>query len=79
MCSLMIVDGINGPRVNVEVKGRDSEAVDVQDKPLHKKNPEVGTKKLVYASNLIIEQEDAASFGDNEEVSHSFDLIMFWH
>jgi len=56
-------------RVTVEVKGRESEAVDVQSKPLHKKNPEIGSKQLVYSSNLIIEQEDAASFGDNEEVS----------
>ena len=64
----------NAYRVNVTVEGRDSEAVEVQDKPLHKKNPEVGTKKLVYASNLIIEQEDAASFGDNEEVSRTTSL-----
>lgn len=65
---------INVYRVNVTVEGRDSEAVEVQDKPLHKKNPEVGTKKLIYASSLIIEQEDAASFGDNEEVGRTISL-----
>ena len=53
--------------VTVDVKGRDKEEVEVLDKPLHKKNPEIGNKKQVYSSNLIVEQEDAASFGDNEE------------
>jgi glutamyl-tRNA synthetase len=38
---------------------------------LHKKDPKIGEKKLVYASKLIMEQEDALSFGDNEEVSHN--------
>lgn len=62
--------------VNVEVKGRDNAGVEIQDKPLHKKNPDVGSKKLVYSSNLIMEQEDAASFGDNEEVSNfTLDLL----
>lgn len=36
--------------------------------PLHKKNPDVGTKKTVYAKNVIMEKEDADSFEDNEEV-----------
>lgn len=56
-------------RVTVDVKGREKEDVEVLDKPLHKKNPEVGNKKQVFSSKLIVEQEDAASFGDNEEVS----------
>ena len=56
-------------RVTVEVKGRETEGVDVQTKPLHKKDAAIGNKQLVYSSNLIMEQEDAASFGDNEEVS----------
>lgn len=47
----------------------------MQEKPLHKKDPSVGTKKLVYSSNLIIEQEDAASFGDNEEVRLELYLV----
>lgn len=37
--------------------------------PLHKKNAAIGMKKTVYASTLMIEQEDAVSFGDNEEVT----------
>lgn len=56
-------------RVTVDVKGRDKEEVEVLSKPLHKKDPSVGTKQQVYASKLIMEQEDAASFGDNEEVT----------
>jgi hypothetical protein len=37
-------------------------------KPLHKKNPDVGQKPLVFSSKVLVEQEDAASFGENEEV-----------
>ncbi|KAK8844112.1 glutamate-tRNA ligase [Kwoniella newhampshirensis] len=55
--------------VAVDVKGRDSEDVEIVSKPLHKKNPDVGEKKMVFSSKLIIEQEDAASFGDNEEIT----------
>ena len=55
-------------RVTVNVKGRDKEEVEIVAKPLHKKNPDVGERQQVYSSNLIVEQEDAASFGDNEEV-----------
>ena len=36
--------------------------------PKHKKNPDVGEKKTVYSSSILIEQEDALSFEDNEEV-----------
>lgn len=55
--------------VPVKVEGRSTDAVEVEDKPLHKKNPEVGEKKLVFSSDLIMEQEDVKSFGDNEEVT----------
>ena len=54
--------------MTVQVKGRETEDVEVLTKPLHKKNPDVGTKQLVFSSSLIMEQEDAVSFGDNEEV-----------
>ena len=52
------------------MSGRDTEEYVAETKPLHKKNPEVGEKKVVYASKLIMEQEDALSFGDNEEVRY---------
>ncbi|KAK4688358.1 hypothetical protein P7C73_g1752, partial [Tremellales sp. Uapishka_1] len=55
--------------VTVDVVGRDTEEVEVLSKPLHKKNPEVGEKKQVYSSKIIMEQEDALSFGDNEEIT----------
>jgi len=37
--------------------------------PKHKKNPEVGEKKTVYTSTILLEHEDAASFEDQEEVN----------
>lgn len=36
--------------------------------PKHKKNPDIGEKKTVFTSRILIEQEDAVSFEDNEEV-----------
>lgn len=39
--------------------------------PRHKKNPEVGEKQTVYTSTILLEQEDAASFEDQEEVCHT--------
>ncbi len=46
--------------------------------PKHKKNAEVGEKKTVYSSNILVEQEDAASFDDNEEVSN-IAIICLYH
>lgn len=40
-----------------------------EDKPKHKKNPEVGLKKVWYSSNLLIDQDDAEGLEDNEEVT----------
>jgi glutamyl-tRNA synthetase len=41
---------------------------EIKTLPKHKKNPEVGEKKTVYSSNILIDQEDAVSFEGNEEV-----------
>ncbi|ODN81138.1 glutamate-tRNA ligase [Cryptococcus amylolentus CBS 6039] len=55
--------------VPATIKGRESEAVEVVKKPLHKKNPEVGDKEMVFSSEVLLEQEDAKTFGDNEEIT----------
>ena len=44
-------------------------APEIKILPKHKKNPEVGEKKTVYTSTILLEQEDAASFEDQEEVN----------
>lgn len=44
---------------------------EVKTLPKHKKNPEVGEKKTVYTSSILLEQEDAVSFEDQEEVNQS--------
>jgi glutamyl-tRNA synthetase len=54
--------------VKVKVNGGPAQP-EVRTLPAHKKNPEVGDKKTVFASELLMEQVDAESFGDNEEVS----------
>ncbi|KAF7970233.1 hypothetical protein HWV62_24776 [Athelia sp. TMB] len=47
--------------------------IEVKNLPKHKKNPEVGEKKTVYSSNIVIDQEDALSFEDQEEIT-----LMDW-
>jgi hypothetical protein len=55
----------------VTIQGGPPEPV-VKTLPKHKKNPDVGEKKTVYTSNILIDQDDALSFEDNEEVRYSF-------
>lgn len=45
--------------------------------PRHKKNPDVGTKEVVYSTELFIEQIDAQSFVLNQEVRLSFLLPSY--
>lgn len=40
--------------------------------PKHKKNADLGNKTTVFASEILIEQVDAKSFDDNEEVRSNF-------
>ncbi|KJA27129.1 hypothetical protein HYPSUDRAFT_132070 [Hypholoma sublateritium FD-334 SS-4] len=58
--------------VPVTITGGPS-AIEVKAVPKHKKNAEIGEKKTVYSSNILIEQEDAQSFEDNEELT-----LMDW-
>lgn len=58
--------------VKVHVNGG-PEKPEVRTLPAHKKNPEVGDKKTLFSSDLLMEQIDAESFGDNEEVSRHVD------
>lgn len=42
--------------------------VETREVPRHKKNPAVGTKTTFYADRVFVEQADAASFAQDEEV-----------
>lgn len=44
-----------------------------EDKPKHKKNAELGTKKIVYSSEIFVDQDDAQTFKDGEEIT-----LMDW-
>ncbi|CAI4210521.1 unnamed protein product [Parascedosporium putredinis] len=44
-----------------------------EDKPKHAKNPDIGTKKVVYSSQVILDQADAKSFKKDEEIT-----LMSW-
>ncbi|EEA24261.1 hypothetical protein EYB25_004608 [Talaromyces marneffei] len=48
-------------------------APSVLDKPKHDKNPELGTKKVAFSENIILEQEDAKLFKQDEEIT-----LMKW-
>ncbi|KAG2176818.1 hypothetical protein INT44_007482 [Umbelopsis vinacea] len=58
--------------VKCKINGAPVKAV-VEDRPKHKKNPELGSKKTTLSDHIILEQEDAASFELNEEVT-----LMDW-
>ena len=49
------------------------EAPRTEDKDLHAKNADVGKKKVVYSKHIIVDQEDARSFGEDEEIT-----LMNW-
>ena len=49
------------------------EAPRTDEKDLHAKNAEIGKKKVVYSKNIIIDQADAQSFGEDEEIT-----LMNW-
>lgn len=44
-----------------------------EEKPKHKKNPEVGKKPVVFANKILLDQEDAALIKDGEELT-----LMDW-
>ncbi|KAF9877177.1 glutamyl-tRNA synthetase [Colletotrichum karsti] len=60
--------------VKVKCTGAEAPAAPrTEDKPKHPKNPDVGTKKVVFSSELILDQADAKSFKKDEEIT-----LMGW-
>ena len=45
----------------------------VEERPKHPKNPELGMKKVVFAPTILIDQDDAQSFAVDEEIT-----LMTW-
>jgi glutamyl-tRNA synthetase len=58
-------------KVTVTVTGAPATHTDMKD--LHAKNPAVGQKKVVFSKNILLDQVDAASFTDGEEIT-----LMNW-
>ncbi|KAL6301820.1 glutamate-tRNA ligase [Sparassis latifolia] len=58
--------------VPVTIKGGPADP-EVKSLPKHKKNPGVGEKQTVFSSYVFVEQEDALSFDDQEEIT-----LMDW-
>ncbi|KAK4189122.1 tRNA synthetases class I, catalytic domain-containing protein [Podospora australis] len=60
--------------VKVSVTGAEAPAEPfTADKPKHPKNKDVGTKKVAFASELLLDQVDAKSFKEGEEIT-----LMAW-
>ncbi|KAI0968607.1 tRNA synthetases class I, catalytic domain-containing protein [Xylaria arbuscula] len=60
--------------VKVVVKGEGVPAeARTEDKPLHPKNPAVGTKKVAFSQEILLDQTDAKSFKVGEEIT-----LMQW-
>ncbi|KAI1185839.1 tRNA synthetases class I, catalytic domain-containing protein [Nemania serpens] len=60
--------------VKITVKGEGAPTEPrAEDKPLHPKNPAVGTKKVAFSQELLLDQADAKSFKDGEEIT-----LMQW-
>lgn len=59
--------------VEVMIRSDGLEMPYTEDKPKHNKNPELGSKKVVYGKKILIEQEDAKSFTEDEEIT-----LMNW-
>ncbi|KAF7596602.1 hypothetical protein BBP40_001003 [Aspergillus hancockii] len=57
--------------VKVTVKG--APAPYIEEKPKHGKNASIGMKKVAYSSSLLLDQEDAKSFQEGEEIT-----LMNW-
>ncbi|KAK4621471.1 putative glutamate--tRNA ligase, cytoplasmic [Fulvia fulva] len=49
------------------------EAPRTDEKPVHAKNAELGSKKVVFSKTIILDQEDARSFEEGEEIT-----LMNW-
>lgn len=58
--------------VKLHIEGA-PETPKIEMKPKHKKNPDVGEKKVIYYNNVVIEKDDADLIEPNEEVT-----LMDW-
>jgi len=63
---------LKNKNVPVTIKGGPT-TPEVKSLPKHKKNLDVGEKMTVYTSSILVEQEDALSFDDQEEIT-----LMDW-
>lgn len=62
----------NTNKVTTVIKGGQGVSF-VETLPTHKKNPQVGSKKVTYSPSIYIEQADALSFDIDEEIT-----LMDW-
>ncbi|GAA5845383.1 hypothetical protein JCM5353_004814, partial [Sporobolomyces roseus] len=54
-------------------EGKPEGKVEIKELPKHKKNEEIGLKKTYYGETIYVEQSDAVTFGQDEELT-----LMDW-
>ena len=60
--------------VEATIDGTDAQAMPyAEEKPKHGRNPALGTKTVIYAKTILIDQEDARTFTEGEEIT-----LMNW-
>lgn len=60
--------------VKVKLSGKDAPAeVREEDKPKHKKNADLGNKKVLFSSDILIDHDDASLLKEGEEIT-----LMDW-
>ncbi|KAK7510284.1 glutamyl-tRNA synthetase [Phyllosticta citricarpa] len=60
-------------KVPVKIVGFAHPGPYTEEKPLHAKNADVGMKKVTFSSEVLLDQEDAQSFAQDEEIT-----LMNW-
>lgn len=53
------------------------DTVYIEEKPKHKKNSQIGTKKTAFYKFILLDQDDALTFKDNEEVVFLMVFLLF--
>lgn len=61
-------------RVTLRLSGEEAKEVKSEKRARHKKNAELGEKTTWFGPEVLIEQDDAASFADGEEVRSPYIL-----
>lgn len=76
MVSFVVENHKSVPVKIIGGEGKPEGKVEIKELPKHKKNEEIGLKKTYYGETIYVEQADAITFGQDEEV-RAFSSLFF--